>query len=154
MGPKHALWTIVRCIALMPFLVASEFPVLIEISFRVLRILTINFLLRTPIWMILYSLESLWNSLQDSAKVHLIWTSFEHRLNRCLSEGPVQGHRKNRCYWFLHNSSNSAFLWVLSSCFALLILFNIFLGPRDSLNKLVSPIDCVVIQSPKSIEMA
>ena len=42
----------------------------------------------------------------------------------------MQGHRKNRCYRFLHNSSNSAFLWVLSSCFALLILFTIFLGPR------------------------
>ena len=89
-----------------------------------------NFLLRTPISMILYSMESLWNSLQDSAEVHLIWISFEHRLNWCLSEDPVQGHRKNRCYWFLHNSSDSAFLWVLSSCFALLTLFNIFLGFR------------------------
>ena len=80
--------------------------------------------------MILYSLESLWNYLQDSAKEHLIWISFEHRLNRCLSKGPVQGHRKNRCYWFLHNSSNSAFLWVLSSCFTLLTLFNTFLKPK------------------------
>ena len=174
----------------MPFFVASEFPVLIEISFKVLRILVIifyselwfrwsctlskaceifykillksisfdqilsigitgdgisltgathksaspcfdhNFLLRTPISMILYSLEILWNCLQDSAKVHLIWLSLERRLNRCLSEGPVQGHRKNRCYWFLHNSSNSAFLWVLSSYFALLTLFNTFLGSR------------------------
>ena len=89
-----------------------------------------NFLLRTPISMILYSLESLWNYLQDYAKVLLIWISFECRLNRCLSEGPVQGHRKNRCYWFLHNSSNSAFLWVLYSCFALLNLLNTFLEPK------------------------
>ena len=89
-----------------------------------------NFLLGTPILMILYSLERLWNYLQDSAEVHLIWISFGRRLNRCLSEGPVQGHRKNLCYWFLHNSSNSAFLWVLSSYFALLTLFNTFLGSR------------------------
>jgi len=80
--------------------------------------------------MILYSLESLWNYLQDYTEVHLIWISFGRRLNRWLSEGPVQGHRKNLCYWFLHNSSNSVFLWVLSSCFALLTLFNIFLGPK------------------------
>ena len=100
-----------------------------------------NFLLGTPISMILYSLESLWNSLQDSASVHLIWISFGCRLNRCLSEGPVQGHRKNRCYWFLHNSPNSAFLWVLSSCFALLTLFNIFLGPkRIHLTNLLVPL--------------
>ena len=87
-----------------------------------------NFLLRTPISMILYSMKSLWNSLQDSTEVHLIWISFGRRLNRCLLDRPVQGHKKDRCYWFLHNSSNSAFLWVLSSFFSLLILFTIFLG--------------------------
>ena len=31
-------------------------------------------------------------------------------------------------YWVLQNSSNLAFLWVLSSCFALLGLFTSFLG--------------------------
>ena len=36
-----------------------------------------------------------------------------------------------RPYWVLQNSSNSAFLWVLSSCFALLWLFTLFLGPDE-----------------------
>ena len=41
-------------------------------------------------------------------------------------------HRLNRCYWFLlQNSSNSAFLWVLSSCFALHGLFTSSLWSRN-----------------------
>ena len=48
-----------------------------------------NSLLRTPISMILYSMESLWNSLQDSAEDHLIWPKFEHRCNRWSSDEPV-----------------------------------------------------------------
>ena len=40
-------------------------------------------------------------------------------------------HRFNRCYYFLQNSSNSVFLWVLSSCFALHGLFTSSLGSRN-----------------------
>jgi hypothetical protein len=38
-------------------------------------------LLRTPFWVILYLLESLWNSLQDSEKILSIWAFFECRMN-------------------------------------------------------------------------
>ena len=51
-----------------------------------------------------------------------------HRCIRALPDRPVLGHRFNWCYCFLQNSSNSAFLWVLSSCFALLGLFASSLG--------------------------
>ena len=98
---------------------------------QLLRVLTITFYSELRFWWSYTLWKSLWNSLQDYAKVHLIWISFERRLNRCLSEGPVQVHRKNRCYWFLHNSSSSAFLWVLSSCFALYGLFTPSLGSRN-----------------------
>jgi hypothetical protein len=51
-----------------------------------------------------------------------------HRCIRPLLDRPVQGHRFNRCNWFLQNSSNSMFLWVLFSCFVLLGLFASSLG--------------------------
>jgi hypothetical protein len=35
-----------------------------------------NSLLRTPFWVILYLLESLWNSIQDSKKILSIWAFF------------------------------------------------------------------------------
>ena len=40
-------------------------------------------------------------------------------------------HRFFRCSCFLQNSSNSAFLWVLSSCIALYGLFTSSLGSRN-----------------------
>jgi len=40
-----------------------------------------NFLLRTPILMILDSMESLWNCLQEYSEVHIIRSSFGHWFN-------------------------------------------------------------------------
>jgi len=40
-------------------------------------------------------------------------------------------HRLNRCYCFMPNSSNSAFLWVLFSCFTLLGIFTSSLRSRN-----------------------
>ena len=50
--------------------------------------------------------------------------------------------RLNRCYYFMQKSSNSAFLWVLSSSFALLELFtSSLLGPwRIHLTKSLDPL--------------
>ena len=57
-------------------------------DFIVLRILVI--ILYSELWlMILYSMESLWNDLQDSAEDQLIWPKFEHRCNRWSSDEPV-----------------------------------------------------------------
>jgi len=47
------------------------------------------------------------------------------------SDAPMLCYRFNRCYWFLQNSSNSVFLWVLFLCFALLGLFTSSLGSRN-----------------------
>ena len=54
-----------------------------------------------------------------------------HRCIRPLPDRLVLGHRFNRCNCFLQNSSNSAFLWVLSSCFALYSLFTSSLGSTN-----------------------
>ena len=55
----------------------------------------------------------------------------------------------------LQNSSNSAFLWVLSSCFALLGLFTSSLGSVNvHLTNSLVPFDYVITQSPKSQTMA
>ena len=60
------------------------------ISFTVLHILAVfNSLLQTPFLTILYSMESLWNSLQDFVEDHLIWPKFEHRCNRWSPDEPV-----------------------------------------------------------------
>ena len=63
-----------------------------------------------------------------------------HRCIRALPFRPVQPHRFIRCYCILQNSSNSTFLWVLSSCFALLCLFTSSLGSINVhlINSLVS----------------
>ena len=81
--------------------------------------------------MILYSIESLWNSLQDSAEVHIIWPNVENRSNRLPSVWLMVGHRIKWWCCFMPNSSNSVFLWVLSSCFALLGLFTSSLRSRN-----------------------
>ena len=65
---------------------SSVEPVLPEISFHSTSYFGHNSLLRTPILMILYSMENLWNALQDSAEDQLIWPKFEHRCNRCHTE--------------------------------------------------------------------
>ena len=53
---------------------------------------------------------------------------------RCIwhsSDEPMGGRQFNRCSWFLQNSFNSSFLWVLSSFFILLGLFTSSLGSRN-----------------------
>ena len=58
----------------------------------------------------------------------LLW----HRIIRLLwCVYPTWLIRIIRPHWVLQNSSNSAFLWVLSLCFALLGLFTSFLGPDE-----------------------
>ena len=134
--------------------------------------------LRTPFSMILYSLESLWNSLQEYLGGHLIWSSFGRRNIRIPSDHPdthrnqlhhvliitfcpelrfwwswtlwkayeivyknvqksisldqVLGtdsiHQFNRCYYFMWNSTNSAFIWVLS---LILVLLGLCIHPWD-----------------------
>ena len=129
--------------------------------------------LRTLILMILYSLESLWNSLQECPGVHLIRSSFERRnirwpsdhlvtsqksassffiipfcselrfwwswtlwkayeilyknIQKSISLDQVLGtnsmHQFNWCYYFMWNSTNSAFIWVLSLILVLLGLY-------------------------------
>ena len=61
----------------------------------------------------------------DLCQCQGIRSSDNHRMHRCYR------HRFFRCYWFQQNSSNSAFLWVLSSCFALHGLFTSSLGSRN-----------------------
>ena len=58
--------------------------------------------LRTPFLMILYSLESLWNSLQEYPEVHLIWSSFERRNIWWPSDHPVTS-QKSASSCFDHN---------------------------------------------------
>jgi len=54
--------------------------------------------------------------------------------------------RLNRCCCFLQNSSNSAFLWVLTLCFALLGPFASTLGSRNvHLTKVLIPLIALVI---------
>jgi len=82
-----------------------NFQSLTEISFMVLRILIITLNSELRFSMILYSVESLWNSLQKYPGVHLIRSCFEHPKIRLPSEGPVLGHRNFRCLTeisFLH----------------------------------------------------
>ena len=43
-----------------------------------------NFLLQTPILMILDSMESLWKSLQGYPEVHVIRSIFEHQFNASI----------------------------------------------------------------------
>ena len=54
-----------------------------------------------------------------------------HRCIQCQPVRPVLPHRFIRCYCLLQNSSNSTFLWVFSSYFALLGLFTSSLGSRN-----------------------
>jgi len=134
--------------------------------------------LRTPFLMILYSLESLWNSLQEYPGVHLIWSSSGCRNIRWPSDHPVTHrnqlhhvliitfyselrfwwswtlwkayeiryknlqmpisldqvlvtdlmHQFNWCYYFMWNSTNSAFIWVLS---LILVLLGLCIHPWD-----------------------
>ena len=73
-----------------------------------------------------------WSSLELQRCSDLHQTS-GRRIFRQPSDAPMLRHRFFRCYWFLQNSSNSAFLWVLSSCFALHGLFTSSLGSRNVL---------------------
>ena len=77
-------------------------------------------------------LISIWCS--DLHRCQGVGTSDNHRMHWCYM------HRFFRCSCFLQNSSNSAFLWVLSSCFALYDLFTSSLGSRNvhSIKLLVS----------------
>ena len=69
----------------------------------------------------------------------LTWISWHTKLRRCIgrrifrlpSDAPMLWHRFFRCLCFLQNSSNSAFLWVLSSCFVLYDFFTSSLGSRN-----------------------
>ena len=124
--------------------------------------------LRNPILIILYSLESLWNYLQEYTGVHFIrssvgisgdrriirslhrnqlhhvliitfcselwfwwswtlWKAYEivyKNIQKSISLDQVLGtysmHQFNRCYYFMWNSTNSAFIWVLSLILVLL----------------------------------
>ena len=58
--------------------------------------------LRTPISMILYSLESLWNSLQEYIGFRHIRSSFEHQNIRWSSDHPVTS-QKSASSCFDHN---------------------------------------------------
>ena len=60
------------------------------------------------------------------------------RIIRQPSDAPMLGHWFFRCYRFLQNSSISAFLWVLSSCFALHDLFILSMGSINAL--LIKPL--------------
>ena len=62
---------------------------------------------------------------------HLIASMPLRRSIWCLPDKPGLSHRLNRCYCFLRYSSDSVFLWVFSSCFALLGLFTSSLGSRN-----------------------
>ena len=73
-----------------------------------------------------------WSSLELQRRSDLHQTP-GRRIFRQPSDAPMLRHRFFRCYWFLQNSSNSAFLWVLSSCFALHGLFTSSLGSRNVL---------------------
>ena len=62
---------------------------------------------------------------QTRATQQGIRSSDNHRMHRCYM------HRFFWCSCFLQNSSNSAFLWVLSSCIVLYGLFSSSLGSRN-----------------------
>ena len=47
------------------------------------------------------------------------------------SDAPMIGHQFFWCLCFLQNSSNSALLWVLSSCIAMYYIFTSSLGSRN-----------------------
>ena len=129
--------------------------------------------LQTPFSIILYYLESLRNFLQEYPGVHLIWSSFGRRniwwpsdhpvthrnqihhvliitfcselrfwwswtlwkayeiiyknIQKYISLDQVLGtnsmHQFNRCYYFMWNSTNSEFIWVLSLTLVLLGLY-------------------------------
>ena len=61
-----------------------------------------NFLLWTPILMILDSIESLWKCLQEYPKVHIIRSSFEHQNNWWPSDHPITS-QKSASSCFDHN---------------------------------------------------
>jgi len=76
-----------------------------------------------------------WQSWLGLRLISIWWSD----LHRCQGVGPSDNHRMHRCYrhrffrccCFLQNSSNSAFLWVLSSCIALHGLFTSSLWSRN-----------------------
>ena len=78
-------------------------------------------------------------SVQPVLHSFFTWSPEAHRLvpmpgRRIFwqpSDAPMLRHRFFRCYWFLQNSSNSTFFWVLSSCFALYGLFTSSLWSRN-----------------------
>ena len=64
-------------------------------------------------------------------------------------------HRFFRCNCFLQNSSNSAFLWVLSSCFVLHGLFTSSLGSRNiHLTKPLVPLIALLLNHQNHKTMA
>ena len=70
-----------------------------------------NCLLRTPILMILDSMEILWKSLQGYIEVHVIRSIFGHQFNRCC----YFMWTFNQFIIYLSSFFDSCFVWVLYS---------------------------------------
>jgi len=74
-----------------------------------------------------HDLHLIFRGAQTCIQHQGVGSSDNHRMHRCYR------HWFNRCYRFLQNSSISAFLWALSSCFALHGLFTSSLISRNVL---------------------
>ena len=76
-------------------------------------------------WLSCLGLRLIFIWCSDLHRCQGVGTSDNHRMHRCCM------HRFFQCSCFLQNSSNSAFLWVLSSCIALYGIFTSSLGSRN-----------------------